>query len=85
MMNNLHDVLLDTIKDLYHAEKQLVKALPKMAKGAHADDLRAAFEEHLEVTEGQVERLEEVFNEMDEEEQEYSTSPTSSRSSSRQR
>ena len=66
VMNNLHDVLLDTIKDLYHAEKQLVKALPKMAKGAHADDLRAAFEEHLEVTEGQVERLEEVFNEMDE-------------------
>jgi ferritin-like metal-binding protein YciE len=65
VMNNLHDVLLDTIKDLYHAEKQLVKALPKMAKGANSDELRTAIEEHLEVTEGQVQRLEQVFEELD--------------------
>lgn len=65
VMNNLHDVLLDTIKDLYHAEKQLVKALPRMAKAASSDELRMAIEEHLEVTENQVKRLEEVFEELD--------------------
>lgn len=65
VMNNLHDVLLDTIKDLYHAEKQLVKALPRMAKAANSEQLRAAIEEHLEVTEGQVDRLEQVFEELD--------------------
>jgi ferritin-like metal-binding protein YciE len=65
VMNNLHDVLLDTIKDLYHAEKQLVKALPRMAKAANSEQLRSAIEEHLEVTEGQVQRLEQVFDELD--------------------
>jgi ferritin-like metal-binding protein YciE len=65
VMNNLHDVFVETIKDLYHAEKQLVKALPRMANAATSDELRAAIEEHLEVTEGQVERLEEVFGELD--------------------
>ena len=60
-LNNLHDVLVDMVKDLYHAEKQLVKALPKMAKAASSDDLREAFENHLEETEGHVERLEKVF------------------------
>ena len=65
VMNNLHDVLLDTIKDLYHAEKQLVKALPRMAKAASSEKLRLAIEEHLEVTENQVQRLEQVFEELD--------------------
>ncbi|MCI0366144.1 MAG: ferritin-like domain-containing protein [Phycisphaerales bacterium] len=64
VMHNLNDVLLDTVKDLYHAEKQLVKALPKMAKTANSDQLRAAIQEHLDVTEGHVRRLEEIFSEM---------------------
>jgi ferritin-like metal-binding protein YciE len=56
------DILLEEeLKDIYSAEKQLLKALPKMAKKASSDELRAAFEEHLTVTEGQVNRLEEVF------------------------
>ena len=57
----LHDMLVDEIKDLYHAEKQLTKALPKMAKAASHEDLREAFEMHLEETREQVTRLEEVF------------------------
>jgi ferritin-like metal-binding protein YciE len=65
VINNLHDVLLDTIKDLYHAEKQLVKALPKMAKAANSRELRSAIQEHLDVTEGHVQRLEQVFQELD--------------------
>jgi ferritin-like metal-binding protein YciE len=58
---NLKELLVEEIKDIYDAEKQLVKALPKMAKAAESDELRAAFEEHLEITRMQVERLEEVF------------------------
>ncbi len=65
VMQNLNDVFVDMIKDLYHAEKQLVKALPRMAKAASSSQLRSAIEEHLEVTEGQVGRLEEVFSELD--------------------
>jgi len=61
VMNNLHDVLVDLVKDTYHAEKQLLKALPQMAKAATSEDLRAAFEDHLGETEGHVERLEQVF------------------------
>jgi ferritin-like metal-binding protein YciE len=57
----LHDMLVDEIRDLYHAEKQLTKALPKMAKAATHDDLREAFEMHLEETQEQVARLEDVF------------------------
>jgi ferritin-like metal-binding protein YciE len=57
----LHEMLVDEIKDLYHAEKQLTKALPKMAKAATHDDLREAFEMHLEETQEQITRLEEVF------------------------
>jgi ferritin-like metal-binding protein YciE len=57
----LHELLVDEIKDLYHAEKQLTKALPKMAKAASHDDLREAFEVHLEETREQITRLEEVF------------------------
>jgi ferritin-like metal-binding protein YciE len=60
-LDSLRELLLDEIKDLYDAEKQLVKALPKMAKASSAPELRAAFEEHLEVTRGQVGRMEKVF------------------------
>lgn len=60
-MNDLRDVMVDLVKDLYHAEKQLVSALPKMAKAAASEQLRTAFEEHLEETRGHVERLEQVF------------------------
>ncbi len=58
---NLHELFVDELKDIYDAEKQLTKALPKMAKAADSGDLRAAFEEHLEITRMQVNRLEEVF------------------------
>ena len=58
---NLKELMVEEIRDIYDAEKQLVKALPKMAKAAESDELRAAFEEHLEITRMQVERLEEVF------------------------
>ena len=61
-MTTLEDLFVDTLKDLYSAEKQLVKALPKMAKNAQSPDLRKAFQEHLKQTEGQVDRLERIFN-----------------------
>ena len=64
--DNLREALVEEIKDIYNAEKQLVKALPKMAKGAESDELREAFEKHLEETEGQVTRLERVFELLDE-------------------
>jgi len=57
----LHDAFLDELRDAYDAEKQLTKALPKMAKAATSPELRAAFESHLEETRGQVTRLEDVF------------------------
>jgi ferritin-like metal-binding protein YciE len=53
------------LKDLYSAEKQLTKALPKMAKAATNEDLKAAFESHLEETEGQIQRLESIFKQLD--------------------
>jgi ferritin-like metal-binding protein YciE len=59
-LKNLEDLLLHELKDLYSAENQLVKALPKMAKAASNQELKAAFEEHLEQTEGHVERLDEI-------------------------
>lgn len=64
--DNLREALVEEIRDLYNAEKQLVKALPKMAKGATSDELREAFESHLDETEGQVTRLERVFEALDE-------------------
>ena len=57
----LHDLFVDELRDAYDAEKQVVKALPKMAKAASSPKLRAAFEAHLTETRGQVTRLEEVF------------------------
>jgi len=64
-MRTLHDALVDEIRDLYHAEKQLVKALPKMAKATSNSALRTAIEAHLAETEEQVTRLEEVFELLD--------------------
>jgi len=58
---DLNDLFLDTLKDIYFAEKQILKALPKMAKAATSDKLTAAFEKHHDETEGQIERLEQVF------------------------
>src|SRR4029079_8014264 len=58
---DLNELFLDTLKDIYYAEKQILKALPKMAKAATSDKLRAAFEKHHDETEGQVERLEQIF------------------------
>ncbi|HEV7275438.1 MAG TPA: ferritin-like domain-containing protein [Devosiaceae bacterium] len=57
----LNDLFLDTLKDIYYAEKQIVKALPKMAKAAQSSELKAGFEQHLEESEGHIERLEQVF------------------------
>jgi ferritin-like metal-binding protein YciE len=64
-VKSVNDLLLDELRDIYHAEKQLVKALPKMAKKAKSDDLRQAFEHHLEETKGHVERLDQVFQQLD--------------------
>src|SRR6187431_2956206 len=66
MPTNLREALVDEIKDIYNAEKQIVKALPKMIKGASSDELREAFESHLEETHEQVNRLERVFELLDE-------------------
>ena len=61
MAKTLTDLFHDQLRDVYNAEGQLIKALPKMAKAATSEQLRTAFQEHLEQTEKQVERLEEVF------------------------
>jgi ferritin-like metal-binding protein YciE len=58
---DLNALFLDTLKDIYYAEKQIYKSLPKMAKAASSDKLKAAFETHHAETEGQIERLEQVF------------------------
>jgi ferritin-like metal-binding protein YciE len=62
----LSDLFLDTLKDIYFAEKKILSALPKMAKAAQSPKLKAAFEKHLAETDGQVERLEQVFASIDE-------------------
>src|ERR1700676_3954788 len=59
--NELKDLYIDELRDLYDADNKLVKALPKLAKAANSDKLRSGFEEHLEQTRGHVERLEEIF------------------------
>ena len=63
---NLREALVEEIRDLYNAEKQLTKALPKLAKAATSEELRDAFESHLEETQGHVTRLERVFELLDE-------------------
>ena len=63
-MDTLEDLYMDLLKDLYSAEKQLVKALPKLVKAAHSEDLRRAFNEHISQTEGHVERIERIFSDL---------------------
>jgi len=60
-LRTLEDLFVKELKDLYSAEKQILKALPKMAKAASSEKLREGFEEHREQTEGHVERLEKIF------------------------
>ncbi|KAA0687988.1 ferritin-like domain-containing protein [Neorhizobium sp. P12A] len=57
----LNDLFLDTLKDIYFAEKQILKALPKMARAAQSEESKAGFLQHRDETEGQIERLEQVF------------------------
>ena len=57
----LDDLFLDTLKDIYYAERKILKALPKMARAAQSPDLKAGFEKHRDETEAQVERLQQVF------------------------
>lgn len=61
----LETLMLETLKDIYHAEKQILRALPKMAKAASSDELRNGLEQHRKETEGQIERLEKVFEALD--------------------
>lgn len=65
-MNDLQDLYVEELRDLYSAESQLVKALPKMAKAATNPQLRQAFEEHLEQTQAHVNRLEQIFEKLGE-------------------
>ena len=65
-LDTLQKLYTDELRDLYNAENQLVKALPKMAKATSSDDLKDAFEKHLEQTKGHVERLEQIFEELGE-------------------
>ena len=60
-MSNLRETFINELRDLYDAEKQITKALPKMAKAAEHEELKQAFEMHLEETQGQIQRLEQVF------------------------
>jgi ferritin-like metal-binding protein YciE len=62
----LKELYIDELKDIYNAENQLVKTLPKMAKAANSEELRNGFEEHLEQTRGHVQRLEQIFKELGE-------------------
>jgi ferritin-like metal-binding protein YciE len=62
---DLNALFLDTLKDIYYAEKQIYKSLPKMAKAATSPDLQAAFTKHHDETEGQIERLEKIFELLD--------------------
>ncbi len=64
-LGSLHDLYVNEMRDLYNAENQLLIALPKMARAASDPRLQAAFEEHLEVTRGQIERLERIFEGLD--------------------
>lgn len=65
-LESLKDLFVDELRDLYSAESQIVKALPKMAKAASNEELRTAFQEHLEETKGHVQRLEQILKKLDE-------------------
>ncbi len=64
-VKTVQDLFVEELRDIYHAERQITKALPKMAKAAKAPELRQAFELHLEQTRGQIERLDQVFEQLD--------------------
>ena len=64
--NGLQELYVDELKDLYSAESQLVKALPKMAKAANSEELRQGFEQHLDQTKGHLQRLEQIFEQLEE-------------------
>ena len=64
-MRTLEEFFIDRLKDIYDAEKRVVRALPKMAKAASSPELSSAFQQHLEQTEGHVQRLEEIFESLD--------------------
>jgi ferritin-like metal-binding protein YciE len=64
-LSTLHDLYVNELRDLYHAEHQLLKALPKFAEAATAEELSSAFTEHLAETKGQIERLETIFKTLD--------------------
>ena len=65
-MESLRELFIDELKDLYSAENQILKALPKMIKKASSPELKRGFEKHLKETEGHVERLDKIFKELDE-------------------
>jgi len=65
-LNSLHDLYIAELKDLYDAEHRIIKALPKMAEAANSPELRSAFQEHLEQTRIQAQRLEEIFQKLNE-------------------
>jgi ferritin-like metal-binding protein YciE len=65
-LQNLHDLFVEQLQDLYSAEQQLVEALPKMANASSHEELRDAFEHHLEETRGHVQRLEQIFSQIGE-------------------
>jgi ferritin-like metal-binding protein YciE len=64
-VKTMKDLLIDELRDIYHAEKQLTRALPKMGRAASNGQLKEAFTQHLEETRGQIERLEQVFELLD--------------------
>jgi ferritin-like metal-binding protein YciE len=65
-LNSLHDLYINELKDIYHGEQQILKALPKMAENASSPELRNAFQEHLEQTRTHVSRLEQIFERLGE-------------------
>ena len=64
-VKSMHDLFVEELRDIYHAEKQITQALPKMAKAATTPELKQAFELHLEQTRGQIERLDQMFEQLD--------------------
>jgi ferritin-like metal-binding protein YciE len=64
-LGSMNDLFVNELKDVYNAEKQIMRALPRMAKAASSDDLRDAFTNHLRETEGHVQRLEQIFKSLD--------------------
>jgi len=63
-LDTLHDLFVHELKDLYSAETQITKALPKLVTAANSDELKQAFQDHLEVTEGHIQRLEDIFRDL---------------------